>query len=98
MHRLYRRLHRRPCRRYNTLVAEETGLALQLAPMLVGFFTYKGAVLARQSLALFAELAGSAQGGQRGGDGADGEVGEQEAGMGVASVDRAFRKKMLNEM
>jgi hypothetical protein len=34
------------------------GLTLQLLPMLLGFFTYKGAVLAKQSLVLFAELAG----------------------------------------
>lgn len=42
--------------RYNTLMSENTGLTLQLLPMLVGFFTYKGAVVARQSLVLFSDL------------------------------------------
>ena len=42
--------------RYNTLVAESSGIYLQLLPMLAGFFTYKGAVVARQSVSLFEEL------------------------------------------
>lgn len=42
--------------RWNTLAAEEAGLTLQLLPMLVGFFTYKLAVVARQSLELMREL------------------------------------------
>ena len=90
-------------RRYNLLVAEQTGLALQLLPMLLGFFTYKGAVVAKQSLVLFGELTGS----QRGSGEAGGEAGSEAGGAGdadddaqldVASVDRAFRKKMLNEL
>jgi len=44
--------------RYNSLLAEDVGLTLQLLPMLVGFFTYKGAVVGRQGLALFEELKG----------------------------------------
>ncbi len=85
-----------PVRRYNTLVGDQTGLTLQLLPILLGFFTYKGAVIAKQSLVLFGELAGKQQaaGGTDGGaePAADGEA------MDVASVDRAFRKKMLNEL
>jgi ATP synthase protein I len=42
--------------RYNLLLAQDTGLTLQLLPILVGFFTYKGAVIARQSLLLFSDL------------------------------------------
>lgn len=80
-------------RRYNLLVAEQTGLALQLLPMLLGFFTYKGAVVAKQSLVLFGELAG----GQRGG--VDGEADEaSDSEERVASVDRAFRKRVLSEL
>ena len=95
---------RLPPTSYNTLVAEETGLTLQLLPILLGFFTYKGAVLAKQSLALFAELAAGTRGSAAGGEGAGGggegggEGGEGGAGMDVQSVDRAFRRRMLNEM
>lgn len=35
--------------RWNELAAEQTGVTLQLLPMLVGFFTYKFAVIARQA-------------------------------------------------
>jgi ATP synthase protein I len=42
--------------RWNTLFAAGAGLSLQLPPMLVGFFTYKLAVIARQSLELAREL------------------------------------------
>ena len=82
--------------RYNTLLAADTGLTLQLLPMLVGFFTYKGAVVARQSLALFSELSSgySSSGGSSGsgvGRAEDGEGGGDEA----ASVDRAFANKVL---
>ena len=50
----------RPCGcRWNFLAAAETGLTLQLLPMLAGFFTYKLAVLGRQGLAVYQELYGS---------------------------------------
>ena len=42
--------------RYNTLVAEETGLYLSLLPMLVGFFTYKVAVVGKQGIDLFDDI------------------------------------------
>jgi ATP synthase protein I len=38
--------------RYNTLIAEDTGLYLSLLPMLVGFFTYKVALVGKQGLDL----------------------------------------------
>ena len=38
--------------RWNTLKADEVGLHLQLLPVLLGFFTYKGAVIARGALDL----------------------------------------------
>ena len=34
-------------RRWNTLAADSLGVHLQLMPMLLGFLTYKGAVIAR---------------------------------------------------
>jgi len=46
-------------RRWNTLKADEVGLHLQLLPVLLGFFTYKGAVIARGALDLFAGLTAS---------------------------------------
>jgi hypothetical protein len=99
----------RRARRYNTMLAEETGLTLQLLPMLIGFFTYKLAVVAKQSLVLFGELAaasqaaGQAAGGGEGGAGGAENAGGSSAGGGegadvdVTSVDRAFRKRVLNE-
>lgn len=43
------------------LYAESLGLQLQLLPMLAGFFTYKAAVLGKNSLALFEELSGKSR-------------------------------------
>lgn len=48
--------------RYNTLVAEETGLYLSLLPMLVGFFTYKIAVVGKQGLDLADDIFGRKSG------------------------------------
>ena len=45
-------------RRWNTLAADRTGLTLQLLPVLIGFFTYKAALVARQSVMLLDELSG----------------------------------------
>ncbi len=44
--------------RWNVLAADDAGITLQLMPMLLGFLTYKGAVIARGALDLFADLAG----------------------------------------
>lgn len=84
--------------RYNLMLAEQTGVTLQLLPMLAGFFTYKGAVIARQSLALFSDLSASMKGegadeGAVGSD--DGSIDGEEGRKDVTSVDRAFNRKML---
>lgn len=42
--------------RYNSLISESSGLHLELLPMLVGFFTYKGAVVAKQGLELLDDV------------------------------------------
>ena len=46
--------------RYNTLVSASSGITLALLPMLVGFFTYKVAVVGRQGLILLGDLAADA--------------------------------------
>ena len=97
--------------RYNLMFAGETGVTLQLLPMLVGFFTYKGAVIARQSLILFGDLTAPYTSGlsSGGGDGENssstsgsegygnggGENGENDENLDVTSVDRAFNGKIL---
>jgi ATP synthase protein I len=47
--------------RWNTLAAADTHISLQLMPMLLGFLTYKGAVIARGGLDLFADLSGGGE-------------------------------------
>ena len=47
--------------RWNQLKADETGIMLQLLPMLLGFFTYKAALVSKQAGTLLSDLAGSAK-------------------------------------
>jgi hypothetical protein len=73
-----------------------TGVQLALLPTLAGFFTYKGAVVARQGLALAGDLARQAGGGgsERGGEfGGEFGGGEEEAEGGAATIDRAFSRR-----
>ena len=42
--------------RWNELKAEDVGLALQFVPLVLGFFTYKAAMVARGGLNLFSEI------------------------------------------
>ena len=44
------------------MAAADIGVTLQLMPMLLGFLTYKGAVIARGALDLFADLSGGGEG------------------------------------
>jgi len=50
--------------RWNVLKAAETGLTLELLPMLLGFFTYKAAVATKQASVLLGDLAKSTAGQQ----------------------------------
>ncbi len=43
--------------RWNTLAAHDVGITLQLLPMLLGFFTYKAAVIAKTGLSLLDSIA-----------------------------------------
>ena len=43
--------------RWNEFKAEDAGLALQFVPLVLGFFTYKAAMVARGGLDLFSEMA-----------------------------------------
>jgi hypothetical protein len=80
--------------RWNTLYAGDDGVTLQLYALLVGFFTYKLAVLGRQGLELLSELsepekraaaqAAAAEGGDADGDSA-------------MSLDRIFIRKVMSE-
>ncbi|GAX83105.1 hypothetical protein CEUSTIGMA_g10531.t1 [Chlamydomonas eustigma] len=47
--------------RWNVLYADKVGVTLQLLPMMIGFFTYKIAVLARESKDLMADLSTPSQ-------------------------------------
>lgn len=44
------------CYRWNTLAAPDVGLTLQLLPMLLGFFTYKAAVITKTGLSLLESM------------------------------------------
>ena len=97
--------------RYNELVAVKSGLSLQLLPMLVGFFTYKLAAIGRESIALFEELSSGFDNNKDDDGSPDREADSQRdsteviSDMGSAesrssldarSVDRAFRKRIIN--
>lgn len=45
--------------RWNTLAAHDVGITLQLLPMLLGFFTYKAAVIAKAGLSLLDSISKS---------------------------------------
>lgn len=80
--------------RWNQLYADQFGYHLDFYGMLVGFFTYKLAVIGRQGLELFSEIgagsdaaasssSSSSAGGDDGGD--------------AMSLDRIFIRKALRE-
>lgn len=85
--------------RWNTLYAEDYGIYLNLYGMLVGFFTYKLAVVGRQGLQLLSDLSAPSSQQQSsssatpgGGGAADGSA-EGDA----MSLDRIFVRKVMSE-
>lgn len=47
--------------RWNLLAVDKTGITLQLLPMLLGFFTYKAAVIAQTGLSVLESLSSTEQ-------------------------------------
>ena len=77
--------------RWNALYAEDYGIYLNLYGMLVGFFTYKLAVIGRQGLQLLSDLSApqeqSSTTESSSGDNADDAM----------SLDRIFVRKVISE-
>ncbi len=84
--------------RWNQLYSDDFGITLQLVPILLGFFTYKFAVLGRQGLQLMTELS---QGVKESASGSSSGQGGQEGGgdfeNGSMTLDRIFIKRALRE-
>eukprot|EP01026_Neomeris_dumetosa_P004899 TRINITY_DN11336_c0_g1_i2.p1 TRINITY_DN11336_c0_g1~~TRINITY_DN11336_c0_g1_i2.p1 ORF type:complete len:372 (-),score=42.29 TRINITY_DN11336_c0_g1_i2:57-1172(-) len=90
--------------RWNKLYADDFGLQLQLLPTLIGFFTYKGAVVARQSVLLFQEMMSDQKTINTGKEdkllqSSSGETQQssRDVDLSARSVDRAFVKKILSQ-
>jgi ATP synthase protein I len=82
--------------RWNTLYADEYGVTLQLYALLVGFFTYKLAVLGRQGLELLSELSEPEKRAAAQANAAEAGEGEGE-GDSAMSLDRIFIRKVISE-
>lgn len=81
--------------RWNTLYADDYGVTLNLYGMLVGFFTYKLAVIGRQGLQLLSDLSAPAQ--QQGASSQKAAEGGSEAADDAMSLDRIFVRKVMSE-
>lgn len=80
--------------RWNMLYADEYGVTLQLYALLVGFFTYKLAVLGRQGLELLNELSEPEKRAAAQASAAEGGDGDGDSAM---SLDRIFIRKVMSE-
>lgn len=78
--------------RWNTLASEQVGVTLQLLPMLIGFFTYKGAVVVKTSVSLWDEMTAPLRGDQEGEAAEAVEVAQAPAE--AAEVDTARSKEI----
>jgi hypothetical protein len=84
--------------RWNVLYAADYGVALNLYGMLVGFFTYKLAVIGRQGLQLLSDLSRSGSGSSSSGDAGEGEGSSSGSGQDDAmSLDRIFVRRVMSE-
>jgi ATP synthase protein I len=84
--------------RWNTLYAEQYGYHLDLYGMLVGFFTYKLAVLGRQGLQLLSDLSDNSSKDGSGDGTVAGSAGSQDRnGDDAMTLDRIFVRKVISE-
>ena len=83
--------------RWNTLYAADYGLTLNLYGMLVGFFTYKLAVVGRQGLQLLSDLSAPQQAASGASGAGEGGEGGDEDGGDAMSLDRIFVRKVMSE-
>lgn len=81
--------------RWNLLYADEYGVTLQLYALLVGFFTYKLAVLGRQGLELLSELSEPEK--RAAASESAAEAGDGQGDDSAMSLDRIFIRKALSE-
>lgn len=80
--------------RWNALYADEYGFHLNFYSMLIGFFTYKLAVLGRQGLELLNELSEPEK---ESTDGGAGQEGSETGADSAMTLDRIFIRKVISE-
>lgn len=80
--------------RWNALYAEDYGIYLNFYGMLVGFFTYKLAVIGRQGLQLLSDLSVPRQQQEAAAAGSGGGNDDADDAM---SLDRIFVRKVMSE-
>lgn len=84
--------------RWNALYAEDYGLYLNFYGMLVGFFTYKFAVIGRQGLQLLSDLSAPRQSDDSSGAGDNSAAAAADGAADDAmSLDRIFVRKVMSE-
>lgn len=79
--------------RWNALYAEDYGVTLNLYGMLLGFFTYKFAVIGRQGLQLLSDLSAPEQQQQQATPDSNNDGDADDA----MSLDRIFLRKVISE-
>jgi hypothetical protein len=79
--------------RWNALYADDYGITLNFYAMLLGFFTYKFAVVGRQGLQLLSDLSAPRLQQQSPGESSNADGGSDDA----MSLDRIFVRKVMSE-
>jgi hypothetical protein len=80
--------------RWNAIYADDYGVHLDFYGMLIGFFTYKLAVVGRQGLQLLSDLSAPQQQQQAAAEGSSSGSGGADDAM---SLDRIFVRKVMSE-
>lgn len=80
--------------RWNAIYADDYGVHLDFYGMLIGFFTYKLAVVGRQGLQLLSDLSAPQQQQQAAAEGSSSASGGADDAM---SLDRIFVRKVMSE-